>query len=141
MTKEQNSTAATLPAASARGKVEVLIVDDDPHFCELARNLLAFHGLRGTAVHSIAEGLTYVKTHGRDVAAVVMDLVLPDGDGLQAIRAFKAALPTRKVIAVSGMDAADLYRLTDAHPGADAVLSKSHVERLPALVNGLLESR
>ena len=115
-------------------------MDDDPHFCELARNLLAFHGLRVTEVHSIAEGLTYVKTHGRDLAAVVVDLVLPDGDGLQAIRVFKAALPARKVIAISGMDAADLYRLTTAHPSADGVLSKSHVERLPALLNGLLES-
>ena len=115
-------------------------MDDDLDFCDLARNLLAFHGLRVTAVHSIAEGLTYVKTHGHDVAAVVMDLVLPDGDGLQAIRVFKAALPARKVIAVSGIDAVELYRLTTAHPVADAVLSKSRVERLPALVNGILET-
>jgi two-component system, cell cycle sensor histidine kinase and response regulator CckA len=138
MTQAKNLPTASCPVAIACVIGEVLVVDDDRHFCELARNMLALAGVRVAEVRGIGEGLAYLKHHEAEVAAILMDLVLPDGDGLQAIREFKARWPTTKVVAMSGMDAQELYRLTSAHPGADAVLSKSRVECLPALLLEML---
>jgi DNA-binding NarL/FixJ family response regulator len=72
------------------------------------------------------------------VDAVIMDLILPDRDGISAIREVKSAFPGVKVIAVSGADSADLYLRVSAFLGADAVLPKSRIERLSSLLGEVL---
>ena len=69
-----------------------------------------------------------------------MDLVLPDRDGISAIREVKSAFPGAQiqVIAVSGADSADLYLRVSAFLGADAVLPKSRIELLAAVLGEVL---
>ena len=54
---------------------------------------------------------------------VLMDIDLPDLDGLEAIRRIKAAQPGTKVIVLSAVDG-ETYRKAAAKLGADAFLLK-----------------
>jgi DNA-binding NarL/FixJ family response regulator len=80
----------------------VLVVDDHRMFAESILRLLSRDlGLDpvGTA-GSVAEALAMATTHRPDV--VLMDLELPDGDGLEATRRLRAALPATQVLLLSG---------------------------------------
>lgn len=64
-------------------KTRVLLVDDDPRFAGVVRSVLEDDGYDVVGVVDSAAGVNgAVAEHGPDV--VVLDLVLPDGDGLAA---------------------------------------------------------
>jgi CheY-like chemotaxis protein len=125
-------------ASVACPTAEVLVVDDDRHFRGLVRCLLE-PNIRVIEAEGASEGLGYLRVHEDEVDAVIMDLFFPDDDGIQAIRRLKAFFPATKVIAVSGVDASELYLRISGYLGADAVLPKSHVESLSALLGQVLK--
>jgi two-component system KDP operon response regulator KdpE len=132
MTQGMNSHARTRRAEVACAETRVLVVDDDRNFRELARHLLELDGIRVMEAASISKGLACLRSHAGQVDAVIMDLLLPDGDGIQTISELKTAFPGTKVVAVSGVDASTVKICS--HLRADAFLAKSRVESLPALV-------
>ncbi len=68
--------------------VRVLLVDDDPRFAEVVRGMLADDGYDVTVVGSVAEAVEAAS--GADPDVVVADLLLPDGDGMDAADALRA---------------------------------------------------
>ena len=111
---------------------QVMVVDDDPHFRSLARSLLEAAGMTVIEAASAREGLNCM--HAQRVDLVVLDVVLPGEDGIKTLGFLKAGFPETKVLIATG-----LYLQFATPPGADAVLSKSEVERLCPLVERLLE--
>ncbi len=109
--------------------LRVVIIDDDPMYVSLARALAdtvldvevvasASHGLAATAV---------VKAHQPDV--VLLDLALPDVDGLTLIPEVAAAASGAPVVVVTGNDYAPLREMaTDA--GAAGLLAKNPMDDL-----------
>ena len=71
----------------------ILIVDDEPAIRRFIRNTLVVHGHRVVEADSAASGLSAVRHYKPDV--VILDLGLPDRDGLEVIRELRAvsALP------------------------------------------------
>jgi two-component system nitrate/nitrite response regulator NarL len=110
--------------SSGQGRVGVIVADDHPLYCDgLVRVLreraeievLAQAGDGRTALACIRE-------HRPDVA--VLDLALPDVDGLGVLDAMKReALPTRALFVSAQEDSATIYRAISF--GADAYLPKS----------------
>jgi CheY-like chemotaxis protein len=129
-------TSRRSPAVASR-EVHVLVIDDDRHFRALARSLLEPNGIRVIEARGIGDGLGYLKAHDHEVAAVVLDLLLADGDGNQAIGELKTAFPKTKIIVVSAMD--EQYLRTSKELGADAALPKCQVEYLSALLTRVLD--
>jgi len=83
----------------------VLLVDDDDAFRSvLAAELTRMH-FQVTAVATAAEALRQVVDHGPDV--VLLDLRLPDVDGLEALRRIRQASPTTDVIMLTGHGSLD----------------------------------
>src|SRR5580658_5423100 len=88
--------------------VRVAIVDDHAMVAEgLARSVsaatdLALAGIAGT----VAEALSLVERERPDV--VLMDYLLPDGDGAEATEQILARWPDTKVIMLSGIGSSDL---------------------------------
>jgi CheY-like chemotaxis protein len=119
---------ATPPCGSA----QVMVVDDDPHFRWLARNLLESAGMTVIEAAGAQEGLDCMQAQRIDL--VVLDVVLPGEDGIKALGRIKASFPETKVLIATG-----LYLQFAIPPGADAVLSKSEIERLRPLVEQLLQ--
>jgi CheY-like chemotaxis protein len=138
---ETASVRVTTPRASARTTTaKVLLIDDDEHFRALARNLLKPAGIELTEAENFRRGLAFIREAG-DIDVVILDMVLPDEDGIQALRRIKKTFPRVKVMAMSGAHTADFYLSLSARLGADAVLPKSQLHRLRQRLENLLDAR
>ena len=89
--------------AAVRGKI--LIVDDEPN---VRRTLCSFLSRRGYQVHTAADGEEAVRrvddalrTQSYDV--ILMDLMLPNIDGAQAISMIAARDPAARIVVVTGV--------------------------------------
>lgn len=132
--------AFTRPPAVRIATAKVLLIDDDEHFRALARSLLAPGGIELTEAANARQGLALLREAG-DVDVVILDLILPDEDGIQSLRRIKKMYPTVKVMAMSGAFTADFYLDLSARLGADAVLPKSQLHRLRQRLESLLDAR
>ncbi len=83
---------------------DVLIVDDHPLVAAAtAREVAAIlHGARTTCVKSVAAAEAEVATLGRDPEFILLDLVLPDADGLSGLVRLRQAAPDAVIAIVTG---------------------------------------
>lgn len=105
-----------------RGKV--LIIDDDPALLRLMSMAFQAAGYGVVAADNGRKGVRMASAHRPDL--VVTDIVMPDVEGIGAIRAIKQGARPPKVIAISGAGrsrGAD-YLSWARHLGADEVLAK-----------------
>lgn len=100
--------------------VLVLVVEDDPPLRRFLRTALVAHGFRVIETATLGEATVAVTTHNPEV--IVLDLGLPDGDGLDLVRRVRewSALPI-VVVSARGREA-DKVEALDA--GADDYLTK-----------------
>jgi DNA-binding response OmpR family regulator len=97
--------ASREPAQTAAA-TQILIVEDDPDISNLMRVLLAHKAdqYRATIAGSASEALAALKQHS-SYALIVLDLVLPDGDGRVLLREIRATVPPQvPVYVLSGID-------------------------------------
>jgi len=126
--------------------IRVLIVDDHDAMRQALRSFL--EGLLGVEVVGEAEnGRVAVRlAQEKKPTVVIMDVVMPEMDGIEATRLITAEMPEVKVIVLS-MQCDESYRETLRQAGASCFLSKdSAFEELrralealsPARGNGML---
>jgi two-component system NtrC family response regulator len=82
------------------GPVQVLIIDDESDVCSFFRRLLTRRGYAVTTATNRDEALAALAGTGFNVAMV--DLKLPDTDGLTLLRDIKARQPACEVIIMTG---------------------------------------
>jgi CheY-like chemotaxis protein len=114
----------------------VLVVDDDPVFRDLARRVLAAHGLVVVAeADSVASALEVV--HALRPDAALVDIGLPDGDGLTLAHQL-SALPWRPRIVLTSTDPDAASPEDVRRSGADAFVAKHELPnaRLVRLLGG-----
>jgi two-component system, cell cycle response regulator DivK len=107
----------------------VLIVEDNPMNLRLARDVLEYHGFRTLEAGTAAEGLALAVEHRPDL--VLMDIQLPDMDGVSALRRLRADPDTEDTTVVAltaSVLQADRERLSEA--GFDGYISKPIEVRL-----------
>jgi CheY-like chemotaxis protein len=116
----------------------VLVVDDDPLFREIVREVLTH---AGHEVSQAENGVVATKVLPVPSLAVI-DMLMPERDGIETIRDLRGRWPGVKLLAVSagskGLEPNLLLRAAKAM-GADAVLEKpiDH-EALVKMVGNLL---
>jgi CheY-like chemotaxis protein len=110
---------AAAPARSAR----ILIVEDEPHCRRVLSLLMERLGYQCHSVSNGQEALEAVRWFQPD--AILMDVMMPVLDGLEATRRLKSDARTRKIpiLALSG-DATAEGRLAAYRAGCDEWLSK-----------------
>ena len=81
----EGSTESEVPSGDRR----VLIVDDEPDFCDLVRNYLQVRGALDVevALSGFAAGLTIARFKP---AVVVMDILMPDMDGFEVLKMMRS---------------------------------------------------
>jgi CheY-like chemotaxis protein len=79
----------------------ILLVDDDPLILGLARELLEYLGYRVETARDGAEALQKYQNLGQ-VDLILLDYYLPDKDGRQVLRDFKALDARARVLMASG---------------------------------------
>jgi CheY-like chemotaxis protein len=125
------------PASAENANNKVLVVDDDEHFRALSRAMLEPAGFQVIESSSIQQCLEQLRRHAVD--AVILDMVLPGRDGIEAVGEIKELFPRIPIIAVSGAEMGDLYLSVSAHLGADASLEKTRISALCPLLRLVLD--
>jgi CheY-like chemotaxis protein len=120
---------------------KILVVDDDEQFRVLARSILEPAGYQVLESSDFEQCLSKLRDHARDrgIDAVVLDMVMPGRDGLEALRELKRLFPQLRIIAVSGAEQSEVYLSVSAHLGADASLEKTRISALCPLLQVVLE--
>jgi len=118
------------------GPVRVLVVDDEPTLAELLSMALRYEGWD---VKSAGDGQTAVRT-ARDFRpdAVVLDMMLPDIDGLEVLRRLRGESPEVPVLFLTAKDSVE-DRITGLTAGGDDYVTKPFsLEEVVARLRALL---
>tara|TARA_B100000676_G_C17291047_1_gene442426 strand:- start:31 stop:324 length:294 start_codon:yes stop_codon:yes gene_type:complete len=67
---------------------EILLIEDDTRLAAMVRDYLGESGYDVTLSGTVAEGLAQHAKQGFD--AIILDIMLPDGDGLEVCRSLRA---------------------------------------------------
>jgi DNA-binding response OmpR family regulator len=79
-----------------------LLVEDDPDTCEALSRILRRRGYQIDCANSMSEAIAKLK---QEPDCMVLDLMLPDGDGLQVLRHVReSGLPVRVAVATGTGD-------------------------------------
>lgn len=114
----------------------VLVVDDDRLVCWSLERALNREGYRVSAVESAEEALSEVQGRPFDVA--IVDVVLPEMDGMELISRVRSVSPATKFIVITGYGSRDVERRALMH-GTFAYLEKPFcVKELMSLVKAVL---
>jgi signal transduction histidine kinase/DNA-binding response OmpR family regulator len=88
---ESRAASASLPPAEAL----VLVVDDDPQLQQLTRSGLEGEGFAVVTARSAQEGATVAARRRPDL--ILLDLLLPDRNGLELLQSLKSDAATRDI--------------------------------------------
>lgn len=99
----------------------ILIVDDEPDVRAFFEQSLSEDGYHVTAVGTARQGLRALSD--AEFHIVVLDLSLPDGDGLEVVRQIRGEHPHVSILAISGYMVGDMPSIAIA-AGASATLMK-----------------
>jgi DNA-binding response OmpR family regulator len=98
----------------------LLLIEDEARLAEMVKNYL---GESGFSVTVAPNGRTGLALHGReDFDALILDLMLPDMDGLEVCRKIRAGAQTPILMLTARGDAMD--RVVGLEIGADDYLPK-----------------
>ena len=137
MTEKVSENASRSPVAVGRRDGKVLVVDDDEHFRVLARAILEPAGFEVIESEDMEQCMAQLRLQAVD--ALVLDMVMPVRDGIEAVRELKQLFPEIRIVAVSGAEQSDVYLSVSAHLGADASLDKARVSALCPLLQLVLD--
>ncbi len=98
----------------------ILLIEDDKRLAEMVKNYLGEFGFCVTAAHSGGAGISLYRRERFD--ALILDLMLPDMDGLEVCRQIRADAQARILMLTARGDAMD--RVVGLEMGADDYLAK-----------------
>lgn len=115
----------------------ILIVDDDPRNIFALTATLRAHGLNCVSAKDVQQAMAF--TRQTEPGVVLMDMMMPEMDGYEAIPKIKSAFPELPVIAVTAQAMmGDRERCLEA--GADEYVAKPiDVDRLLYLIKKFTE--
>jgi two-component system, OmpR family, response regulator len=116
--------------------VRVLVVDDEPSLADLLASVLRYEGWN---IRTAGDGASAVRT-ARDFQpdAIILDVMLPDFDGLEVLRRVRAELPHVCVLFLTAKDAVE-DRVAGITAGGDDYVTKPFsLEEVLARLRGLL---
>jgi DNA-binding response OmpR family regulator len=118
----------------------IQIIDGNPSFTAAIRNVLEIEGYRVRVDHEGVAGLTFASLLAPDL--VILDLVLPDIDGYEVLKALRAAGRTMPVLILSARSD-EAEKVLGFKTGADDFVTKpfSLMELLARIVALLRRSQ
>lgn len=119
--------------------MRILVIEDDPVLLDGLKAGLSLAGATVDAVTSCADGLEALATASFD--AVVLDLMLPDGSGLDLLSNMRAAGNATPVLLLTALDEV-VDRIKGLDAGADDYLGKPFdLDELAARVRAIVRRK
>ena len=116
--------------------LRVLVVDDEINIAELISMALRYEGWQVTTAHTGSKAVAAAKDTQPD--AVVLDMMLPDFDGLEVLRRMRGLDPGLPVVFLTAKDAVE-DRIAGLTAGGDDYVTKPFsLEELVARLRGLM---
>ena len=112
-----------------------LIVDDEETYAASLKRLLARRGVRADVAGTFSDGLAMVRKNRYDL--VVLDFMLPDGNGLDLIPPIRALRPAPTVLMMTAFGTIE-NAVEAMRRGASDYVTKS--TELPAIVERVVEA-
>jgi two-component system, NtrC family, response regulator AtoC len=112
-----------------------LIVDDEETYAASLKRLLARRGVRADVAGTFADGLALSKKHRYDL--VILDYMLPDGNGLDLIEPIRALRPPPTVLMMTAFGTIE-NAVEAMRRGAYDYVTKS--TELPAIVERVVDA-
>jgi CheY-like chemotaxis protein len=124
-----------------RGHGEViLVVDDEAAIRRITQTSLETYGYRVLTASDGIEAIALYAQHKKEISLVVIDMMMPNMDGLTTIRTLRKIKPQVKIIAVSGLASNDKLAQV-ATLGVKTFISKPYTtEELLNTINGVLST-
>ena len=122
-----------------RAMKSILVVDDDTNIRNLISEVLREEGIPHVLASSGSEAVEHHLDPG-DHALVLTDLMMPEGDGLDVLRAFADKNPDLPVIVMSAlMDETEIVNEVEGEPNVVGWLKKPlDIDRLRELIARVL---
>ena len=136
ITERESATGSADLIRPDGSPVRVLVVDDEPNLAEVMSSVLRHEGWE---VRSAGTGLSAVR-EGREFRpdAVVLDMMLPDFDGLEVMRRLRADNPRVGVLFLTARDSVE-DRIAGITAGGDDYVTKPFsLEEVLARLRGML---
>ena len=80
----------------------ILLVDDDPTIRELGKDILGLKGYQVLTAENGIEALQVYQEHDREIALIILDMVMPKMSGRETFHALRKLNPELKIILSSG---------------------------------------
>ncbi len=118
---------------------DILIIDDDPLICRTLCSLVQSMGLRADTARTAQEGLRRARAHKYDV--VLLDVGLPDADGLDVLPVIRATESQPEIIIITGLGDPDGAELAIKSGAWDYVEKPSSIKAMMLPVVRALQYR
>jgi two-component system NtrC family response regulator len=118
---------------------QILIIDDDTIVCETISNIVKHLGHEPAIAHSLQEGVKEVSTKAVDV--VLLDVRLPDGNGLDAMPVIRKAPPRPEIIILTGYGDPDGAELAIKNGAWDYLEKPSSRQQISLILTRALQYR
>lgn len=106
----------------------VLVIDDEPQLCGVLERKLKTMGHEVISTFTLRDGLLKAAAGGYDV--VYLDVRLPDGNGLGAIKSIRGSLSTPEVIIMTGQGDPDGAELAIKNGAWDYIEKPSSISNM-----------
>ncbi|MEH1845140.1 MAG: PAS domain S-box protein [Nostoc sp.] len=111
------------------GKGElILVVDDEAQIREIATIILENHNYKILTASNGIEAIALYAEHKHQINAVLMNIMMPEMDGITAIRTLQKMNQQVQIIACSGLNSMEMFAQA-ADANVQAVLSKPYTAR------------
>lgn len=116
--------------------MKILIVEDEPSLLEIMQRFLEKERYVVETVTSINDALMKISLYNYD--CILLDIMLPDGNGLTFLQELKKMNKRENIIIISAKDSVD-DKVTGLETGADDYLAKPfHLSELNARIKNII---
>src|ERR1700704_5036579 len=123
----------------SRHSPHILVADDERSIRLTLEPGLTLNGFRVTCARTGREALQAARASSFD--AVVSDIYMPDGDGLEVVRELRAISPTTPIILVTAQGSAELAVRAVSEGASDFIAKPFEVAALTLLLRRHLDAR
>ncbi len=116
---------------------KVLVIDDDKELCALMKKCMEKENLTAVVAGGGLEGLRILEENKKDCSLIILDIMMPDLDGLQVLQQIRQTSNIPVLMLTAKSDEED--KVSGLRMGADDYLTKPFsINELMARINSLI---